>query len=339
MTEAGNASLAPDRPPEADGRLPRTIVACGALLSGAVLRRIAEGDSTLLGTAPADYGTVPDQSVHDDIVRSWHRLLGTWVLFRRVEARLPATNTTADEITQTRWLRPLFEELGFYGLEPVRSFTLLDGPDHPFSHEWGPSVPVNLLGWRFPLRQGQRGAVGAEVAPYDLMQEFLNRSDRPLWGIVTNGRVLRILRGSRTTLVHTGYCEVDLEAIFEGCLYDDFVGLWRLCHSSRFADAEPETCILERWNIEASAAQDRAHHRLRQARGNCHRSTRDRFPRAPRQPRSPTTTPHWTSVRPRVPAATAAPHVPDTAHPDGGSPHQRCRPRGGAAFQRRAEKP
>ena len=52
-------------------------------------------------------------------------------------------------------------------------------------------VPVHLVGFGVELdtrTKGVRGAAGA--APHALVQEYLNRSDDALWGIVSNGRTL-----------------------------------------------------------------------------------------------------------------------------------------------------
>jgi hypothetical protein len=80
-----------------------------------------------------------------------------------------------------------------------------------------------------------------------MVQEFLNRSDEHLWGFVSNGRLLRILRDNRS-LTRQAYVEIDLEAIFQGELYPDFTVLWMLCHQSRVEAERPEECWLERWS-------------------------------------------------------------------------------------------
>ena len=85
------------------------------------------------------------------------------------------------------------------------------------------------------------------------MQEFLNRSDAHLWAIVSNGLRLRILRDSQT-LSRQSYLEFDLESMFEGEVYSDFVLVWLIAHATRFApreDDRPETCWLEQWTREA----------------------------------------------------------------------------------------
>src|SRR5206468_3697067 len=95
----------------------------------------------------------------------------------------------------------------------------------------------------------------------------LNRSNAHLWAILSNGLRLRLLRDS-TALTGSAYLEFDLEAIFDGELYPEFLLLWQLCHVSRLekrggADATPADCWLETWREEAAEAGTRMLNRLR----------------------------------------------------------------------------
>jgi hypothetical protein len=116
-------------------------------------------------------------------------------------------------------------------------------------------VPIHLLGWGVGLDKRSKGVAGAaDSAPQSLMQEYLNRSATALWGIVTNGRLLRVLRDS-SALAGAAYVEFDLEGIFDGEAFDAFVLLYRVAHVSRFElqgeDAGPASCWLEKWRLEA----------------------------------------------------------------------------------------
>jgi hypothetical protein len=98
-----------------------------------------------------------------------------------------------------------------------------------------------------------------------MLQELLNRDDAYLWAILSNGATLRLLRDS-TALVGSSYVEFDLEAIFDGELFSDFVLLYLACHESRFArqgDGGPETCYLEQWRGFAVEQGQRALDQLR----------------------------------------------------------------------------
>ena len=65
-----------------------------------------------------------------------------------------------------------------------------------------------------------------------MVQEALNRTDDYLYALVSNGRTLRLLRDS-TSLSGQAYVEFDLEAMFEGDVFSDFVLLYLLLHQSR----------------------------------------------------------------------------------------------------------
>ena len=239
------------------------VVSAGALLPRDLLDRIDSADPTLGGLDPTDYGLVQGERVRDAVTRSWNRLVGVWGSFRHARARLPDHDRTATTLTRARWLRPLFEELGFFDLPPARGLAV-DGKDYPVSHQWGPSVPVHLLGCRVPVDRRTAGVRGAaRVSPHSLVQEFLNRSDDHLWGIVSNGLVLRVLRDN-ASLTRSAFCEFDLQGIFDGEAFSDFALLWLTCHRTRFEGDPPEKCILERWSAEAAASGTRALDRLRE---------------------------------------------------------------------------
>ena len=92
--------------------------------------------------------------------------------------------------------------------------------------------------------------VACGPSPHSLLQELLNRSDQLLWGIVSNGLRLRLLRDN-ISLTRQAYVEFDLEAMMAGEAYPDFVLLWLLLHQSRFEAERPEQCQLEKWSQAA----------------------------------------------------------------------------------------
>jgi len=223
----------------------------GALLPPELLERIAAGDRDLPGLRPADYHLAPNERLTERISRSWSRLVGVWASFvphlERMNPNDPGTGATRE-----RWLGPLFEELGFGRLEPARGLEV-DGKHYPISHLWR-ATPIHLVGAGVDLDRREKGVAGAaRMSPHSLVQEYLNRSGGALWGIVANGRTLRLLRDN-ASLTRQAYLEFDLEAIFSGDLYPDFALLWLLCHQSRFEGERPEECPLERW-AEAARRQ------------------------------------------------------------------------------------
>ena len=85
--------------------------------------------------------------------------------------------------------------------------------------------------------------IGAKRSPHEELQGYLNAAPAR-WGILTNGRALRLLRDYHHTRTR-GYIEFDLAAIFEAVSYPDFLALWRLCHASRFQPLQPEAATTD----------------------------------------------------------------------------------------------
>ena len=234
-------------PPQA-GRF-TTIQSEGALLPPDVLRRVENLDGDLGGLSPDAYHLAPGERLNEAINRSWNRLLGAWKNFRDALEKLPEGDH-ATTPTRDRWLLPLFQELGYGRLAAVATAREIEGKRYPISHSWG-AVPIHLVGCRVPIDRrtpGVRGAAGAN--PHSLLQEFLNRADDCLWGFVSNGLRLRLLRDN-LSLTRQAYVEFDLESMMEGEVYTDFSLLWLVCHQSRLEATKPEETLLERWSRAA----------------------------------------------------------------------------------------
>src|SRR5262249_37680526 len=143
----------------------------------------------------------------------------------------------------------------------------VDGKSYAISHARYHS-PIHLVGCRQDLDKRVETAAGKRPSPHGLVQEFLNRSARHLWGFVSNGLKLRILRDN-ARLSRQAFAEFDLQAMFDGKVYSDFALLWRLCHESRVHAERPEACWLERWSKDA---QERGVQALDKLRGGVERA-------------------------------------------------------------------
>ena len=99
-----------------------------------------------------------------------------------------------------------------------------------------------------------------------MVQELLNREDNYLYAVVSNGRVLRLLRDT-TNLSGQAYVEFDLEAMFDGEVFSDFALLFFLLHQSRVevrtASGPPSDCWLEAWRNQSIVSGTRALNLLR----------------------------------------------------------------------------
>lgn len=205
------------------------------------------------------------ETLRDAANRSWTYLRAAWLDWREHAAAQPAGSAGTGPARE-RWLLVLLRELGYGQLPPLRGGLEVDGTEYPVSHVWQ-HVPVHLLGPGVWLDRANCGVAGAARAPQAMVQELLNRSPAHLWALLSNGLRLRLLRDS-TALAGSAYVEFDLEAIFDGELFAEFLLMWQLCHVSRLekrggTDGPPADCWLEAWRDEAVDSGARALNQLR----------------------------------------------------------------------------
>lgn len=231
----------------------------GALLPPDLLRRIVDLNHGLGGLTPEDYH-LSGERLTEATNRAWNRLQGAWAAFQTARAALPETDL-GTRSTRERWLQPLFRELG-YGRLLASKAEEIDGRSYAVSHAWQ-HTPIHLVGFRVDLDKRVAGVAGAaRTSPHGLVQELLNRADDRLWGFVSNGLKLRVLRDSRS-LTRQAYLEFDLEVMMEEEIYADFVLLFLVCHQSRVEAERPEDCYLEKWSQAAQQQGTRALDQLR----------------------------------------------------------------------------
>lgn len=237
-----------------------TIKTEGSLLPPDLLQNILDRGSDLEGLTPEDFHLAKGEKVNEAINRSWTRILGAWQGFSAALENLdPGNPGTA--LTRDRWLQIIFQELGF-GRLPASKAIEIEGKTYPISHQWQ-HTPIHLIGARLNLDKRTPGVAGAaRVSPHSLVQELLSRSENHLWGIVSNGYTLRILKDN-ISLTRQAYLEFDLRMMMEGEVYSDFVLFWILCHQSRFEGERPESCWLEKWSNLAQEQGTRALDQLR----------------------------------------------------------------------------
>lgn len=249
----------------------------GALLPVDVLQRIVSRDRELPGMYPKltqgdsseslereknPWNLSGGERLTDAINRSWQKMLAVWRRFAELRDNLPEGDP-GTRLTREELLLPLFAELGYGRLVAARpgdrlvrgSGTVSGSQEksYPISHFWLHS-PIHLVGCGVDMDRRTRGIAGAaQSSPHSLVQEFLNRSDAHLWGFVSNGLVLRILRDN-ASLSRQAFVEFDLQGLFNGESFADFALLWMLCHQSRVEAEKPENCWLEQWMQEGRDA-------------------------------------------------------------------------------------
>ena len=232
----------------------------GGLLPPEFLLSVARGEAG--HQEPADYGLTRSLALRDEIGRAFRIAVDLWTDFRGH----PESDTQG---AVDRWLAPfLGQALGLRGLAPRETPLQLDGRRFPITHEAvGGAVPLVLIAPAFGLdRPDSRfGDETRKRRPIDLVQELLNASDERLFGIVSDGRTLRILR-TNPNFTRPAWIELDLERTFEDRIFSDFAAFWMLAHGSRLeprAGGSPTSCILERWRQTAQQTGERARGELR----------------------------------------------------------------------------
>lgn len=100
-------------------------------------------------------------------------------------------------------------------------------------------------------------------SPAFALQDYLNDNDDALWGLVTNGVLIRLMRDN-ASLTRPAYIEADLAQIFANEDAASFSILWLMIHRSRFGQAgAPATdCALEHWRDAGSREGEAARERL-----------------------------------------------------------------------------
>jgi hypothetical protein len=236
----------------------------GGLLPADLLAKLVAGQVPE-GLSSKDFHLAAGETVRDAANRVWAYLRGAWTTYRQALAALP-DDDAATGLTRERFALVLLDQLGYGRVRPTGKGGLQVGDrNFPVSHLWV-NVPIHLLG-RVALDTRTKGVAGAAGAsPQSMVQELLNRSDDHLWAILANATTLRLARDS-TSLVGSAYVEFDLEAIFDGDLFADFLLLYSLCQVSRLEPRDPEigpaSCWLEHWRQDAIETGSRALNLLR----------------------------------------------------------------------------
>ena len=220
----------------------------GAILSPDILGRIED----LPGQKPADFGLDSSIKVKDEIVRAWADAQDYWRIFqRKLETLRPESPGTTE--TRQQWVVPLLALLG-YQIEYQARAAELNGKLYAISHRATnrAEAPVQIVGYR-ELAGLDRKPENAtlRMSAHAIVQEFINLNEQ-LYGLVTNGRVIRLLRDS-SRLIKLSYLEFDLDRIFTDGLFTDFAILYRLIHATRLpiTNEDAAECWIERYHQDS----------------------------------------------------------------------------------------
>ncbi|SEJ06512.1 Methyltransferase domain-containing protein [Azotobacter beijerinckii] len=258
----------------------------GGIFPGEFLNAVRE--LKLKGQGSTDYGLHRTLKLRDEIGRYWRIAKSEWEAFNEARQRQDIDRSA---LAVERFLLPLLQQVfGFSDLQACRQPRHLGERRFPLSHEAGfaeqapassgltlvgeaddaprriAHIPLVLTGPDFDMDKSHPafGDEGRRRSPQGLLQEYLNASGEVLWGIVSNGLVLRILRDN-PSMTRPAFVEVDLARLFEDDLYPDFVALWLTLHASRFLaqNGKIAQCWLEQWREQAVEEGERARSDLR----------------------------------------------------------------------------
>jgi hypothetical protein len=251
----------------------------GGLLGPDVLDQLVTAE--LPGQKPADFGLDGRRNLTDEVAATFADARALWHVFQHRLQRLPAADL-ATSVTRDAWEIPFLGLLGYELRYNPRALEV-DGFTFAVSHRAGEpedTPPVHIVGARQEL--GRVATSGRpRLAPHSLVQEYLNRTEH-LWGIVTNGPTLRLLRDS-TFVRRQAYVEFDLTAIFEESRFQDFAALYRLLHRTRLPRgmADAGDCLLEQYYAHSVDQGGRVREHLRDGVEECIKRLANGFLRHP----------------------------------------------------------
>lgn len=220
----------------------------GAILSSDLIERLDD----LPGQRPADFGLEAGTKVKDEIARAWADAQDYWRIFqRKLEALRPDSPATTE--TRNLWIVPLLGLLK-YDLEYQKAGAERNGKNYAISHRIinRGQLPLHVVGYRDPAGLDRKPANATlRMSAHAVVQEYLNLSEE-LYGLVTNGRVIRLLRDS-SRLIKLTFVEFDLDRIFTDGLFADFAVLYRLLHSSRLPQSSDNAAesLMERYHQDS----------------------------------------------------------------------------------------
>jgi hypothetical protein len=220
----------------------------GAILSPDILGRIED----LPGQRPTDFGLDSSVKVKDEIVRAWADAQDYWRIFQRKLETLRLDSPATSE-TRQQWVVPMLALVG-YQVEFQARASEVNGKLYSISHRATnrAQTPIQIVGYR-ELAGLDRKPENAtlRMSAHAIVQEYLNLNEQ-LYGLVTNGRVIRLLRNS-SRLIKLSYLEFDLDRIFTDGLFSDFAILYRLLHATRLphSDESANESWIERYHQDS----------------------------------------------------------------------------------------
>jgi len=225
----------------------------GSIISTEILSKIRSEQSTY--QQGKDFNKdFTNSKLKDEISFAWQEAKGQWIIFQSKLARLKTGQTGTTE-TRNFWIQPLLTNLG-YNLTFSKSSEEANGKQFPigFKDSGLGGFPVYIGSFLDSLDKPPQSRL-LKYSPHAMLQEYLNYEEKYLYGLVTNGKQIRLLRDA-TRITRLSYVEFNLEKMMEEDLYSDFVIFYRLLHSSRMKKQFDEAAenIIEKYHQESLEA-------------------------------------------------------------------------------------
>ncbi|KQR77610.1 Eco57I restriction-modification methylase domain-containing protein [Rhizobium sp. Leaf341] len=217
----------------------------GNLIAPAMIAKIDQRQAP--EQTPEDYAVRKGLQIREEIATAFRVGQSHFDAFAKIEH--PSAATT------TRFISGLFKET--FGYDDLKAASA------PMALSASGRVPIVVVPPQEQIdRRSPTLSTDRSRSPAFALQDYLNDRDDALWGIVTNGAQLRLMRDN-ASLTRPAYIEADFAQMFVNEDIASFAVLWLLIHRSRFgaADTPATDCALERWrdagSKEGEAARDR----------------------------------------------------------------------------------
>jgi len=241
-----------------------TLVLEGGLFTAEWLGKVANFAAPAQGEH--DYQVRAGFTLREEIALAWRAAQTLWAHFDKTRT----ANGHAAAVTQRFVSELLKQAFGFQlraGPVPVTA----DGRTFSITHSaFDGTVPIiagvhTLTLDAADARFGDPTSQRRRRSAFGLLQEYLNAQTTALWGIASNGLLLRVARDN-ASLTRPAWLEADLERLFEEGRFAEFSVLWLLLHATRFGgdNVAPSECVLERWREACRDQGIRARDVLRQ---------------------------------------------------------------------------
>ena len=244
-----------------------TLAIEGGLFTAEWLTKVAAQQAP--AQADADYGVRAGFTLREEIALAWRSAQALWSQFNAARVQ---PHHDAWAVTQ-RFTTELLRQCFAFQLQQATHPRVIDERHYP--------VPFSALGGRVPVvlsphdeakpldsaHERLGDSSGERIrrrSAFGLLQETLNAQSDALWGLATNGVLLRIARDN-ASLTRPAWVEVDLERLFIEERFADFSVLWLLLHASRFGSegGAATDCALEQWRTSCREQGTRAREALR----------------------------------------------------------------------------